>query len=100
MHTAAEQDHGSHFGRAAPPGVSRAIARRWHAARCIGVSRDARTMGAIGRRLRLLARHGQNDPVISMGRKAWLFFGSELAGKRAAIVMSLVQSAKLKGHDP
>jgi transposase len=36
----------------------------------------------------------------AMGRKAWLFAGSELAGKRAAIVMSLVQSAKLHGHDP
>ena len=33
-------------------------------------------------------------------RKAWLFAGSELAGQRAAIVMSLVQSAKLNGHDP
>lgn len=36
----------------------------------------------------------------AMGRKAWLFAGSELAGKRAAIVMSLVQSAKQNGHDP
>lgn len=36
----------------------------------------------------------------AMGRRALLFAGSELAGKRAAIVMSLVQSAKLNGHDP
>ena len=36
----------------------------------------------------------------AMGRKAWLFCGSELAGQRAAIVMSLVMSAKLNGHDP
>ncbi len=36
----------------------------------------------------------------AMGRKAWLFCGSELAGQRAAIVMSLVQSAKFNGHDP
>lgn len=28
------------------------------------------------------------------------FGGSESAGQRAAIVMSLVQSAKLNGHDP
>ena len=35
-----------------------------------------------------------------MGRKAWLFCGSESAGQRAALVMSLVQSAKLNGHDP
>ena len=36
----------------------------------------------------------------AMGRKSWLFCGSDLAGQRAAIVMSLVQSAKLNGHDP
>ncbi|MDK2657694.1 transposase domain-containing protein [Cupriavidus consociatus] len=36
----------------------------------------------------------------ALGRKAWLFAGSELAGQRAAVVMSLVQSAKLYGHDP
>ncbi len=36
----------------------------------------------------------------AMGRRAWLFCGSELAGQRAAVVMSLVQSAKLNGHDP
>ena len=32
--------------------------------------------------------------------KNWLFIGSELAGQRAAVVMSLVQSAKLNGLDP
>ena len=36
----------------------------------------------------------------AMGRKAWLFVGSELAGGRAAMVMSLAHSAKLNGHDP
>lgn len=36
----------------------------------------------------------------AMGRRAWLFAGSELAGQRAAMVMSLVQSARLNGHDP
>jgi len=36
----------------------------------------------------------------AMGRRAWLFAGSELAGRRAAIVMSLLQSAKLNGHEP
>ena len=36
----------------------------------------------------------------AMGRRAWLFAGSELAGQRAAVVMSLLQSAKLQGHDP
>lgn len=37
---------------------------------------------------------------MAMGRKAWLFSGSELAGQRAAVVMSLVQSAKLNKHAP
>ena len=36
----------------------------------------------------------------AFGRKPWLFAGSELAGKRAAMVMSLVQSVRLHGHDP
>ena len=36
----------------------------------------------------------------AMGRRAWLFAGSELAGQRAAIIMSLLQSARLHGHDP
>ena len=36
----------------------------------------------------------------ALGRKNWLFIGSQLAGERAAVVMSLLQSAKLHGHDP
>jgi len=36
----------------------------------------------------------------ALGRKNWLFIGSQLAGERAAVVMSLLQSAKLSGHDP
>lgn len=34
------------------------------------------------------------------GRKNWLFAGTLLAGQRAAAIMSLIQSAKLNGHDP
>lgn len=37
---------------------------------------------------------------IAMGRKNWLFAGSLRAGKRAAAIMSLIQSARLNGHDP
>ena len=33
-------------------------------------------------------------------RKNWLFAGTLLAGQRAAAIMSLIQSAKLNGHDP
>ena len=37
---------------------------------------------------------------VAVGRKNWLFAGSERAGRRAAAVMSLIQSAKLNGLDP
>ena len=37
---------------------------------------------------------------VALGRKNWLFAGSLRAGERAAAVMSLIQSAKLNGHDP
>src|SRR3546814_1583495 len=37
---------------------------------------------------------------IAIGRSNWLFAGSLRAGKRAAAAMSLIQSAKLNGHDP
>ena len=37
---------------------------------------------------------------IAIGRKNWLFAGSLMAGQRAAAIMSLIQSAKLNGHDP
>ena len=35
-----------------------------------------------------------------MGRKNWLFVGSQQAGERAAVMLSLIESAKLNGHDP
>jgi transposase len=37
---------------------------------------------------------------IAIGRNNWLFAGSLRAGRRAAAAMSLIQSAKLNGHDP
>ena len=36
----------------------------------------------------------------ALGRKNWLFAGSLRSGQRAAAAMSLIQSAKLNGHDP
>lgn len=47
-----------------------------------------------------------NNPVenairpIAIGRKNWLFAGSERAGKRAAAIQSLLGTAKLNGLDP
>jgi transposase len=37
---------------------------------------------------------------IALGRSNWLFAGSARAGRRAAVIMSLIQSARLNGHDP
>jgi hypothetical protein len=37
---------------------------------------------------------------MALGRSNWLFAGSLRAGQRAAVIMSLIQSAKLNGHDP
>lgn len=37
---------------------------------------------------------------IAIDRNNWLFAGSLRAGQNAAAVMSLIQSAKLNGHDP
>lgn len=36
----------------------------------------------------------------ALGRSNWLFAGSLRSGQRAAAVMSLIQSAKLNGHEP
>ena len=60
-----------------------------------------------------LARYAQtgnlpidNNPVeqtirpVAIGKKNWLFAGSERAGKRAAVIQSLIGTAKLNGVDP
>jgi transposase len=47
-----------------------------------------------------------NNPIenairpIALGRKNWLFAGSETAGKRIAAIMSLLATAKANGHCP
>lgn len=38
--------------------------------------------------------------AIAVDRGNWLFAGSLRGGQRAAAAMSLIQSAKLNGHDP
>lgn len=47
-----------------------------------------------------------NNPIenairpIALGRKNWLFAGSEPAGRRACAIMSLLATAKANGHEP
>ena len=51
-------------------------------------------------RLQLLARYGQNERELAIGRKNYLFAGSDAGGERAAAIYSLIGSAKLNGLDP
>ena len=37
---------------------------------------------------------------MALGRKSWLFAGSERGGQRAAAMYTLIGSAKLNGIDP
>ena len=37
---------------------------------------------------------------IALGRKGWLFVGSDRGGERAAIMLTLIQTAKLNDVDP
>jgi hypothetical protein len=46
------------------------------------------------------ARHGQNDREIALGRKSWLFAGSDRGGERAAVMLTLIHTAKLNDVDP
>jgi transposase len=75
-------------------GLSKAIdytLRRWPAFACYGQTGDLPI---------------DNNPVenairpIAVGKKNWLFCGSERAGRRAAAIQSLLATAKLNGLDP
>jgi hypothetical protein len=37
---------------------------------------------------------------IPLGRKSWLFAGSDRGGERAAVMYTLIQTAKLNNVDP
>ena len=37
---------------------------------------------------------------MALGRKAWLFAGSDRGGARAAVMFTLIQTAKLNDVDP
>jgi len=46
------------------------------------------------------ARYGQNDCAIALGRKNWLFAGSDSGGERAALFYTLTRTATLNGIEP
>ena len=65
--------------------------KRWDAfARFLSDGRICRTNNAAERELR----------GIALGRKAWLFAGSDRGGERAAVMYTLIQTAKLNDVDP
>ncbi|MGH8215248.1 MAG: IS66 family transposase [Rhodanobacteraceae bacterium] len=83
------------------------------APKVLGNSGLARAIAYTGKRWPALARiidDGRypidNNPAervirpIAIGRKNWLFAGSETAGKRAAAIMSLIATAKANGIEP
>ncbi len=65
--------------------------RRWEAfTRFLGDGRVCLTNNAAERALR----------CVPLGRKAWLFCGSDRGGQRAAILYTLIQTARLNDVDP
>ncbi len=57
-------------------------------------------MDAIDNAVWFLLRHGQNEQELALGRKNYLFMGSEGGGKAAAIAYTLIETAKLNNVDP
>src|SRR5690606_18181014 len=67
------------------------VLRRWDAfTRFLGDGRICITNSAAERALR----------GIALGRKSWLFCGSDRGGQRAAVMYSLIGTAKLNDVDP
>ena len=48
----------------------------------------------------MLEQEGSNGRTVALGRKAWLFAGSDRGGQRAAFMYSLIVTAKLNDIDP
>ena len=91
------RDHHNHAGQAP---LRSAQSGRRDAARCDGGERSGRKGGASDNGPRHPARHGQNDREIALGRRAWLFAGSDRGAERAAVMFTLITTAKLNDVDP
>jgi IS66 C-terminal element len=61
---------------------------------------SARTVDATDIGSQHPARYGQNDCEIALGRKSWLFAGSDRGGQRAAAMYSIIVTAKMNDVDP
>ena len=61
---------------------------------------SARTVDATDIGSQHPARYGQNDCEFALGRKSWLFAGSERGADRAVAMATLIMTAKLNDIDP
>jgi hypothetical protein len=73
---------------------------RYRVVRYLGIERYARRAGASDSKSLVPGRHGQNVWGIAVGRRNYLFAGSDRGGERAAIFYTLIGSAKLNNLDP
>ncbi len=55
---------------------------------------------ASGSELQFPARYGQNDCVIALGRRVWLFCDTQLGAQASANLYSIVGSARANGIEP
>src|SRR5437870_7886891 len=67
---------------------------------CVPASAGPHNVRASDNGLRPHARYGQNDRAVAIGRKNYLFAGSDAGGRRAAAIYALIESAKLNGLNP
>jgi hypothetical protein len=73
---------------------------RQPAARYSELGHVGREKDAKDSELQLLARYGQNDCVMAVGRKAWLFCDTQGGARASANLYSLVSSAQANGMEP
>ena len=57
-------------------------------------------MDVNGNEPELLARYGQNERVLALDRRNFIFAGSDSGGERAAAMYTLIEIARLNGLDP
>jgi hypothetical protein len=73
---------------------------RPHAARCTARECVDHDRDASGSELQLLARYGQNDRVIVIGRRSWLFAETQQGARASANLYSLMRCAQVDGLEP
>src|SRR4029077_15209289 len=74
--------------------------QRRRASHCNSAAPDVRRAHATGSESQLLARYGQNNPAIALGRKNHLFAGSDGGGEHWAVIASLIETCKMSDVDP